>query len=119
MSQIQHQNRTLDELRKLPIIGKQPENEKEENFLREICEFEFMNIEEPGLSHRFPYGNAKHHHNFTMFHGGKYKLPRFIARWIESRTTPMWDWRPNGTGGLEKKFIGQKPRFQMRQVFGG
>jgi hypothetical protein len=119
MSQLVHQKVKPEDLQKLPIIGKKLTNEKEENFLREICEFEFMNIEEPGLSHRFPYGNAKQSHNFTLFHGGKYKLPRFIAQWIESRTTPIWDWRPDGTGGMEKKLIGQKPRFQMRQVFGG
>lgn len=106
-------------LQNLPIIGKKPENEKEEKFLREICEFEFMNTEEPGLSHTFPYGNAKISHKFIFFHGGKYRLPRFIANWIESRSTPIWDWRPNGLGGMEKKLIGHKPRFQMRQVFGG
>lgn len=119
MSQLKHHNRTIDDIRSLPIIGKQPANEKEDNFLREVCEYEFMNIEEPGLSHRFPYGNAKKNHTFTLFHGGKYKVPRFVAHWIESRTTPIWDWRPNGEGGMTKKLIGQKPRFQMRQVFGG
>jgi len=53
-----------------------------------------------------------------LFHGGKYKLPRFIALWIESRTTPIWDWRPNGEGGMAKKLMGKNPRFQMRQVYG-
>ena len=119
MSQDKQQTAKVDDLQKLPIIGKQPASEKEEKFLREVCEFEFMNMEEPGLSQRFPYGNAKKNHNFTLFHGGKYKLPRFIAQWVESRTTPLWDWRPNGEGGMTKKLIGQNPRFQMRQVFGG
>jgi len=119
MSDLVNSKRTLDELQKLPIIGKKPANEKEEKYLREICEFEFMNLEEPGLLHRFPYGNAQKHHTFTLFHGGKYKVPRFIARWIESRSTPIWDWRPDGTGGMEKKLMGQNPRFQMREVFGG
>ena len=118
MSQEKHQNAKLEQIKKLPIIGKQPASEKEDKFLREVCEFEFMNMEEPGLSQRFPYGNAKNHHNFTLFHGGRYKLPRFIAQWIESRTTPLWDWRPDGEGGMAKKLIGQNPRFQMRQVFG-
>lgn len=119
MSQLEHQKVKPEDLQKLPIIIKKPANEKEEKFLREICEFEFMNIEEPGLSHKFPYGDAKNSHTFTMFHGGKYKFPRFLAQWIESRNTPIWDWRPNGEGGMEKKLIGHKPRFQMRQVFGG
>jgi len=118
MSQLKHDKRTAEDFQKLPIIGKQPSSEKEEKFLREVCEFEFINIEEPNVSLRFPYGNAKVQHNFTLFPGGKYKLPRFIARWIESRTTPIWEWRPDGRGSLEKKLIGNKPRFQMRQVFG-
>lgn len=118
MSNLKHGKKTIEDLRKLPIIGKQPENEKEEKFLREVGEFEFINLEEPGLSLRFPYGNSKNQHVFTLFPGGKYKYPRFIARWIESRTTPLWKWRPNGEGGLEKKLIGNKPRFQMRQTYG-
>lgn len=118
MSILKHKSHSIDDLQKLPIIGKQPESEKEEEFLREVCEFEFMNMEDPGLEHRFPYGNGHKSHNFTLFHGGKYKLPRFLARWIESRTTPIWQWRPDGEGGMAKKLIGQNPRFQMRQVFG-
>jgi len=119
MSEVKHQDISMTKLQKLPFVLKQPANEKEEKFLREVCEFEFYNLEEPGLCQRFPYGNAKYSHNFTLFHGGKYKLPRFIAQWIESRTKPLWDWRPDGSGGMTKKLIGQDPRFQMRQSFGG
>jgi len=108
---------SLEAIRKLPIVGPQAESEKEEEFLREICEYEFQNLEEPGLIHRFPYGNSHKSHTFTFLHGSKYQVPRFIARHIESCSTPIWDWRPNGMGGLEKKFQGTKPRFQMRQVF--
>jgi len=119
MSEVKHRETSAEKLQKLPIILRKPKNEKEEKFLREVCEFEFYNLEEPGLCHRFPYGNTKHSHNFTLFHGGKYKLPRFIAQWVESRTKPIWDWRPDGLGGMTKKLIGQDPRFQMRQGFGG
>lgn len=28
-------------------------------------------------------------------------------------------WRPDGEGGMAKKLIGQNPRFQMRQSYGG
>ena len=119
MSNRRHSNDNVESLSKLPIVGRQPESEKEENFLREISEFEFNNLEEPGVVHKFPYGNAKRSHNFTLFHGGKYKLPRFIARHLESCETPIWEWRPDGTGRLNKQKIGTKPRFQMRQVFGG
>ncbi len=105
------------ELVNFPIIGKQPSSEKEEKHLREICEFEFYNLEEPGVMHKFSYGNTRLHHTFQMFHGGKYRVPRFLARHIESCSTPLWEWRPNGRGGMDKKKIGDKPRFRMSQVF--
>lgn len=108
---------TEAKMKKLPIIGKKPKNEKEEAHLREICLFEFLNLEEPGVICKFPYGNHKEKHNFILFHGGKYKVPRFIARHIESKAIPMWDWRPDGFGGITKQQIGSNPRFQMRQVF--
>lgn len=119
MSELKHQSKNAEDFKNLPIIGERPNSKKEEEFLRQVCEFEFLNLEEPGVAHRFPYGNAKRSITFTLFHGGKYKVPRFIARWIESRTIPIWDWRPNGIGQLEKKLIGRNPRFQMREVFGG
>jgi len=109
--------KSLDSIKDLPIVGPQPKDVREEEFLREVCEYEFMNLEEPGIMHKFPYGSSKNSHTFTLMHGGKYKLPRFIARHIESCSTPIWDWRPNGLGGLEKKYQGTKPRFQMRQVY--
>lgn len=101
----------------LPIVGEQPKSEKEEKFLREICEYEFRNVEEPGLAISFPYGSTKKKAKISLFHGGKCKMPRFIARHIESCTTPMWKWRPDGLGGMNKENIGTKPRFQMRQLF--
>lgn len=103
--------------RTLPIVGRQPKNEKEETFLREICEFEFLNIKEPGVPHQFSYGSTKKHKNFTLNHGMTYKLPRFIARHLESCSTPLYEWRPDGMGKLVKKHAGNDPRFQMRQVY--
>jgi len=104
-------------LESLPIVGRQAKNEKEEKYLREVCEYEFYNLEEPGLSLKFPYGNTRTKHNFQFFHGAKYKVPRHVAMHVESRSTPMWDWRPDGTGKMVKQHIGTKPRFQMRQVY--
>lgn len=101
----------------LPIVGAQPKSEKEEKYLKEICEFEFSNLEDPGLSIKFPYGNTSHKHTFQFFHGGKYHVPRHVARHIESRTTPLWSWRPDGNGTMKKERIGDKSRFQMRMVF--
>lgn len=108
---------SADRIATLPIVGKQPETEKEEKFLREFCEFEFYNLEEPGLAQKFPYGNTSNNHTFTLFHGGKYRLPRFVARHLESCSTPIWDWRPDGNGRMTKRQVGTKPRFRMSQVF--
>lgn len=110
-----------NKFRKLPIID--PVNpskkfsEKEEKHLREMLTYEFMNIEEAGLMQKFVYGNASNKHTFIFMHGGKYKVPRFIARHIESRDTPIWGWRPNGSGGMEKILKGRNSRFQMREVY--
>ena len=101
----------------LPIIGKQPSSEKEEKYLREVCEYEFYNLEEPGLAVKFPYGSTRNQHNFTFYHGGKYRVPRHVARHVESCATPIWDWRPDGTGKMAKQRVGEKSRFQMRHVF--
>lgn len=119
MSQIRHAQRQTKNLKDLPIVGPIPKSEKEEKHLREIGKYEFYNLEEPGLALKFPYGNHKTQHTFTLFHGGKYDLPRFVARHLESCTTPIWDWRPDGMGRMEKKLVGHKPRFQLRHVYEG
>lgn len=108
-------------LARLPIINTEDPSkkftEKEEKWLREMACYEFMNLEQPGLMHTFSYGSAGNSMKFTFFHGGKYRLPRFIARHIDSRSTPMWDWKPDGSGRLQKYRAGGKSRFQMREVF--
>jgi hypothetical protein len=108
---------SLEFMKTLPIVGNQPRNPKEEEFLREICEFEFLNIKEPGVSHQFSYGNTKKHRTFTVNHGMTYKFPRFLARHLENCSTPLYEWRPDGLGKLIKKHVGNDPRFQMRQVY--
>ena len=105
------------DLEELPIIGKQPESESEEKYLREIGEYEFMNLEDPKFALKFPYGNTKKKKNFLFFHSGRYKIPRHVALHVESCMTPMWDWLPDGTGKMIKQMTGQKARFQMRPVF--
>ena len=117
MSNLRHQEKEAKKLQDLPIVDKKIENEKEEKFLREICEYEFYNLETPGLCLRFTYGSTNNNHTLTLFHGAKYKMPRFIAQHIESKGTPIWEWRPDGTGRLSKNNIGRKPRFRMSQVF--
>lgn len=119
MSQVKNAELSRNEefIASLPIVGKKPSSDKEEKFLREVCEYEFYNLEEPGLSIKFPYGDTRKHHNFTFYHGTKYKVPRHVARHLESCSTPIWDWRPDGTGKMAKQRVGEKSRFQMRHVF--
>ena len=78
--------------------------------------FEFYNLEEPGLVQKFAYGTTKNYKKYVFFHGEKYKITREIAEHVESRETPIWGYRPDGTGRLEKHLKGYKPRFQMREV---
>lgn len=117
MSELKHKPGSEEKMAALPILGKPPESPKEEKYLREICEYEFYNLEEPGLTHRFSCGSTVNQMSFTLFHSGKYRVPRFIARHIESRSTPLWDWRPDGSGRMAKKQVGTKPRFRMSVTF--
>ncbi len=108
-------------LQKLPIIDpKDPARkytEKEEDRLRELIKCEFMNLEDPGLMQRFTYGSTGNKHNFTFLHGATYTVPRFIQRHLESKSTPMWGWKPDGTGKITKYLKGRNSRFQMREVY--
>ena len=117
MGEVRHRKVSEDTLSKLPILGTKPKNEREEKHLREVCEFEFYNLEEPGLTHCFTYGNTRNNSIFTMYHGEKYNVPRCVARHLESKGTPIWDWRPDGSGRIKKKEIGMTPRFRMSGSF--
>ncbi|HNC88737.1 MAG TPA: hypothetical protein PL000_07285 [Anaerolineales bacterium] len=111
-------NEALNALPIVPIDGRQPANEKEEKYLREIGVYEFQNLEDPGLQITFPYGGTKKSQKFILMHGGRYKLPRHVANWIESRGEPIYKWKPNGEGRMESTYSGRKPRFSLRPVFG-
>jgi len=106
-----------EKFKSLPIIGDQPKSPEEENFLRELCDFEFLNTQEPGLSVSFDYGSSKHHQKFIFEHGQKYRVPRFIARHIETRGTPIYTWKPDGSGRMMKEKKGYSPRFRMAQSY--
>lgn len=110
----------LKKMQELPIIlkGRSEFSKEEEKFLREIREFEFLNTEEPGVFHKFSYGNRSKRMNFTFFHGQKYKVPRFIARHLEENCQiPKYSWKPDGFGKLHPQLVSYKPRFQMREKF--
>jgi hypothetical protein len=107
-------------IQSLPIIDQehpQKYTEKEEKWLREPLNCEFMNLEEPGLQITFTYGTSKQKEKITLMHGGKYRVPRFIKNHVESKTKPLWKWRPNGEGGMHKENVGSDPRFAMREVY--
>lgn len=92
-------------------------SDKEKNWLDEEIEVEFYNLEEPGMTQKFPYGSTKSFKTYTLHHGQKYTLPRKVVRHIEGCQTPMWAYKPDGQGSMGKKLTGMKPRFQCRQVF--
>lgn len=106
----------IKNIAKFPIIGKNKLSDKEEKHLREVVNYEFYNLEEPGVIHKFSYGSGNQLCTITLYHGQTYHLPRFIAKHLESCSIPIWDWRPDGTGRMIKKKIGLKPRFRLSQM---
>ena len=103
------------EVRAPKIVKSEAERKKE--WMAEEIAIEFMNLEEPGMIQKFVYGPTNKAKTYTLFHGGKYKLSREVVQHIESRQTPIWNYRPNGIGGMEKELTGHKSRFQCRQTF--
>lgn len=118
MSQLKTRMPKSSKIEDLPIRGEKPKSEKEEKFLREIKTYEFYNVENPGLMLSFPYGSSSCQKTFKFLHGQTYQVPRHVARHLENCSTPMWSWRPNGTGQMVKQKVGEKSRFQMREKFG-
>jgi hypothetical protein len=119
MTSVFHQQRQADPkfLATLPILGKPPASAKEEAYLREMGKFQFYNMEEPGHSEEFGYGNTKVHTMFHLEHGKTYPLPRHVQRHVESLGTPIYRWIPDGQGSLMKQIAGEKQRFQLKQVY--
>lgn len=105
------------ELSELPIVGAKALSEKEEKYLREFGEYEFYNTKEPGVGLEFPYGSTKKNKFLKFIHGQRYRLPRHVARHVETRMTPIYAWKANGQGAMTKTLTGTDSRFQMRPVF--
>jgi hypothetical protein len=91
--------------------------DREQEWLKEEVLIEFMNLEEPGMMLKFNFGSTKDSKKYTLFHGGKYRLPRSVVRHIESRQTPIWKYLPSGDGSMRKQLQSHKSRFQCREVF--
>lgn len=121
MEAVLDESTKLKKMVELPIIDaanpSKKYSEKEEKWLREVKTYEFINIDDNHVVQKFPYGSTRNNMTFTFMHGGRYRLPRFVARFVDSRATPIWKWRPDGTGRIVKKLEGYKPRFQMREVY--
>jgi hypothetical protein len=99
-----------------PNVQKDKEDRKKE-WLEEMVPFEFMNLEEPGVPIKFSYGPTNKPKTYYMMHGGKYTYPRKIMKHLESRQIPIWGYKPDGNGRMEKTLKGYKSRFQCRQTF--
>lgn len=83
----------------------------------EEIEIEFYNIENPGLTIKFAFGSTRNKKIYTLFHGGKYKLPRSVVKHISTRQMPMWNYTSDGTGRLRKNLLGYKSRFECRTAW--
>jgi hypothetical protein len=91
--------------------------DRQKEWLEEMITFEFFNLEEQGAPLKFSYGSTKDAKKYLLLHGGKYTYPREIVNHIESRKTPLWSYKPDGNGMMQKALNGYKSRFQCRQVF--
>ena len=99
-----------------PTIQKSEADRKKE-WLNEVITVEFFNIEEAGVPIKFSFGPTRKPEKYTLLHGGKYPLRREVIQHIESRQTPIWGYKPNGMGQMEKTLKGYKSRFQCKQLF--
>jgi hypothetical protein len=103
-------------VKEAPNVQKDKEDRKKE-WLAEEVRVEFFNLEEPGVPVKFMHGTTKKPETYTLLHGGKYTLRREVTQHVESRQTPIWGYKPNGEGQMEKTLKGYKSRFQCRQLF--
>jgi len=92
------------------------EKNDEKDWLEERVQIQFYNLEEPGTEAFFCYGRCECPDKLTLQHGEVKELTRGQIRYIESRQTPIYEYKGDGTGKMKKKLMGYKPRFQCRQV---
>lgn len=102
---------------KMTISVQKDKKDRKEEWLDEDIHFEFFNLEEPGVPVKFVFGPSNRAKTYTLLHGGKYTYPRRIVQHLESRQVPIWGYKPNGSGQMEKSLEGYKSRFQCRQLF--
>jgi len=88
------------------------EKKKEEKMVT----IEFFNNESPGVSIHFCFGDTKNWNRYRIMHGAKVTLPEAVVRHLESCSTPLYKYRPDGTGSMGKRLVGNTPRFSCRRV---
>jgi hypothetical protein len=88
----------------------------EKDWLEEKVTIQFYNIEEPGASGFFCFGQCTCPKTIELDHGEIAELNRGDVRYIESRQTPIYAYKPNGEGKMKKALTGWRPRFQCRQI---
>lgn len=121
------------EFDKLPIVGdlkiaggvRGTRKKAEEAWLREVKNYEFHNVEQPGNSLTFTYGDTKNSMRFVLHHGAKVRLPRHVAMHCESIGRPIYEmdgYQGDKRGEMmvvqnNKRLIGRAPRFMLREQF--
>lgn len=84
--------------------------------------YEFINMEQPGKSLSFFYGDARRPQKIHWKHGEVVECTEEIAEHVQSRQTPIWEWvqiiAPNGVPSKVGKIVGYTPRFFMKKVKG-
>ncbi len=88
----------------------------EHEWLSETVNIQFYNIEEPGAPGFFCYGGCRNPKTIELDHGEIRELTRGDVRYIESRQTPMWEYKQMGNGKRTKSLMGWRPRYQCRQI---
>lgn len=88
----------------------------ERDWVDEKGTYQFYNIEEPGTKAFFCFGKCTDPKKLELEHGQITELTRGDVRFIESRQTPIYGFKANGSGKMVKTLLGWKPRFQCRQV---
>jgi hypothetical protein len=94
---------------KKEIMEKKPVDEE--------VDIEFFNLENPGLYIKFVFGDTRKKKSYTLFHGGKYKLPRSVIKHLSTRQMPIWNYISDGTGHMQKNLMAYRSRFECRQVW--
>jgi len=82
--------------------------------------YEFINMEQPGRSLSFFYGDARRPEKFSFHHNQVVEVREEIAEHVQSRQTPIWKWVDSvsydGSPRRVAKIVGYTPRFYMKRV---